>query len=355
MDDTKTNELASTIERKLHVDRKGKLGGMGRRKRVAPIVDPIAELRDLVQQHAALQKASVATSHMSSDRTARDTGEKIPCRLPLDARVQLQGVSKALSKSASGLELGMLRALREVPIWRVFLQNVYGLGPVCGAYLAVHVDIRRSEKPSQLKRYLGVAPAGRLAVGDAARSTGRLERATRGVRLGYNATMRTKLWNCSQAMLKNAARPPRSTTKYLEIWAAHKLRLLHSDRVVGGRMAASPIFSESPQMVSALGHAHSAGRWKAMSVLADDLYTVWRALEGLPVWPDWYAAKLGYAHGGDRIDVKAQGPRMLTLDEALALVGHVGRIDSPLHECLAKTKSVGDSDVADDDDEEEDF
>lgn len=47
-------------------------------------------------------------------------------------------------------------------------------------------------------------------------------------------------------------------------------------------------------------------------------HIVWRTLEGLEVWPSYYAAKLGYEHGG-KISVNA--PRKLTVEEAIALVG----------------------------------
>jgi hypothetical protein len=66
------------------------------------------------------------------------------------------------------------------------------------------------------------------------------------------------------------------------------------------------------------GHAHSYGWHKAADILIEDLYIVWRTLAGMPVWPSYYAAKLGYEHGG-KISVNA--PKMLSLDEAKALVG----------------------------------
>ena len=38
-------------------------------------------------------------------------------------------------------------------------------------------------------------------------------------------------------------------------------------------------------------------------------------------WPDWYAAKLGYMHGGK---IAVREPKMMTYDEAVAAVGDVG-------------------------------
>ncbi len=41
------------------------------------------------------------------------------------------------------------------------------------------------------------------------------------------------------------------------------------------------------------------------------------------MWPSYYAAKLGYEHGGK---VCVEAPKMITVDEALALVGNVGPV-----------------------------
>jgi hypothetical protein len=74
------------------------------------------------------------------------------------------------------------------------------------------------------------------------------------------------------------------------------------------------------------GHAHSYGWHKAADILLEDLYVVWRALEALPVWPSYYAAKLGYEHGGAPVDkvegyFKNAAPKMLTVEDAKRLVG----------------------------------
>lgn len=315
-----------------------KLGRMGRRKVAVPVVDARTELREVVSQHRALTRASVAISHMASDRTNRETGEKMRCRLPIDAQEECKAVAKAMSKRASSLASEMASKLKGQPIYDLYLSRVYGLGPVVAAYLVAFVDIRRCEKPSQLARYLGVAPCG---------PGGRLERPTRGQPIGFNRDLRSILWQAAGAMLRNAARatdgwsstikgekrdfaPAPCSSKYLDAWAAHRTRLMHSERVKDGKIVVAPqaalAAGKDPQVVSALRATNCAGRWRAMQILAEDLYTVWRAIEGLPIWPSYYAAKLGYAHGGQKIDVAAQGPRLLTVEEALELVGDVGRI-----------------------------
>lgn len=272
--------------------------------------DARAELVRLVREHAACTKQAVSLHHQRSDRKSRETGDTIKCRLPETSRAALAVAEDAVKEDASKLEALMLRQLKRIPIFTHFLLKVYGCGPVVAAYLCADIDIHKATKPSNLRRFCG------MAVID-----GRLERRTAGVKSAYNANLRTRLFQMFSAMAKNAARkftdrPIGTTSKYLDVWQGVKHRVLSSARVVDGRL-----LNGAGRSVSARGFAHSTGWHHAADVFLEDLYIVWRALECLPVWPSYYAAKLGYEHGG-KICVNA--PKTLTVDEALALVGDVG-------------------------------
>lgn len=287
-----------------------------RAKRAAATIpvheDPRAELRRLVQSHVALTKSAVAIEHMASDRTNRTTGERIPTRIPVDEAVNMLADVKRIRKAAESLETPMLRELRKLPVYKLFLSQVYGVGPVVAAYLCADIDIAKATKPSNLRRFCGMAVI-----------NGRLERRAAGVKSAYNAGVRTRLFQMFSAMAKNAAkksvdRPHGTTSKYLDVWLGVKHREMHSERVDGA--ANKWRDHEGEWRGGAKAHAHAKGWHKAADVFIEDLYIVWRAIEGLEVWPSYYAAKLGYEHGG-KISVNA--PRMLTVDDALALVGDV--------------------------------
>lgn len=287
--------------------------------------DPIAELRTLVQQHAALTRASVAIGNMTRHRKSKKTGEIIPCRLPEDVRIALIGKKKdagdkenihsaeGLKHRATLLQTPILRQLRKIPIYQHFLSKVYGCGPIVAAYLVTGIDIRdrtdrngqfKALKPSSLRMYCG------LAVDNA---TKRLVRRTAGVKNPYNAELRTRIFQMFTAMVKNAAKfpPYGKTSKYLKIWADVKHREMHSERVREGNMYRRP---SGEWHKGAGAHAAKKGWHKAADIFIEDLYVVWRALEGLPVWPSYYEAKLGFAHGGD---IAVNAPKSMTLDEAL--------------------------------------
>jgi hypothetical protein len=276
--------------------------------------DPRDELKRLVQEHVALTKKATAIANMSTDRKSRTDGAVIPSRVPADVKVEMDRVVEIMKKRAEQLESKMLRQLRQVPVYKHFLAKVFGVGPVVAAYLVAEVDITRSVKVSQLRRFCG------LAVID-----GRLERPRAGIKLGYNSKLRVRLYQAFSAMWKNAAKkttdaPCGSTTKYLAIWTDYKHRMAHSERYDATKNKLAN-FDGAGVRPGAKALIHAAGWHKAADVFIEDLYIVWRALEGLPVWPSYHAAKLGYEHGGKI--VKAE-PRMLSLEEALEVVGDVG-------------------------------
>jgi len=273
-----------------------------RRKAVASSTDPREELRRIVRQHKALVKASVAITHMSSDRKNRETGEVIVCRLPEDVQIAFQSLAQDVAKKkAEALESAMKQELKRIPIYNHFLKNVFGVGPVVAAYLVSEIDIHRAVKSSALRRFCGLAVI-----------NGRLERRAKGVKSAYSSELRTRIFQAFDSMWKNRTKGQGRMTKYLEIWVNAKHRKL--------QMATDGKINNGVRDVSAKGYSHSYGWHKAADIFLEDLYTIWRALEGLDVWPSYYAAKLGYEHGG-KISVNA--PKKLTVEEALELVGDV--------------------------------
>ena len=313
--------------------------------------DPVEELRTLVVQHKGIVRRSQTIDNISRDKVMADTGEVLKCPLPEDTAMAVREMMPLLAKDASAIESKMLKNLRQIPIWQHLLANVFGCGPVVGAYLAAMVKIQQCTYPSQLIRYCGNASI-----------DGGLEKGAKGSKRMYAQELRTRLYQMMLAMWKNAAKtsdgaPHGSTTKYLTIWTDYKARMEHSPRIVAGKNlidmdwqasaaalvnagkaevknqkvgSATRVFAiqggkRVGEFRAALKFIHSTGRLKATDVFLEDVYMVWRAIEGLPVWPSWYAAKLGYLHGGQPLREKA-GPYMLTLEDALELVGEVGAV-----------------------------
>jgi hypothetical protein len=327
--------------------------------------DPRDELRRLVIEHVGIIKRERTIDNITTDRKFQD-GTVRKCPLPADIASDIRVPLKKMEKRKRWLESAMLINLRQLPIYTEFLHDVYGCGVVVAAYLAVFVMFDRCEKPSNLIARCGNANMryddGRATLAKPGHGKTKDER-----KIHWRPELRVRLWQMMGAMWKNAAahidketgevKKPAVSTKYLEIWREYKLRMQHSQRVVGnyidldwqefsgakaleagtasvkkrvgpkGGTVMAIVDNETGKQIgevrSAKKFIHDAGRRKATDVFLEDLYTIGRTLEGLPVWPSWYAAKLGYKHGGK---VCVNAPTELTLEQAKELVGDVGAI-----------------------------
>jgi hypothetical protein len=257
--------------------------------------------------------------HMGSDRT-HETGEVIPCLLPVDGvggRDEVLLASKNQKDAADKLTSVIEKELRKLPIYTEFLSKVYGMGPLTAGYLVAYIDIHRAEKPSQLQRYCGLA----VIDGHFERRNGGPKFDAQGARTDgtgtFNQELRTRVWQSFASMYKTAGGDtPTKQSKYLDVWRNTKSRALL--RAVDGKV------ESNGKDVSAKGFASSKGWHAAAQLFIYDLYLVWRALEGLPSWTTWYDWARGYEHGRGPLP-RENTPRMLTCAEALEIVGYVGK------------------------------
>jgi hypothetical protein len=279
--------------------------------------DPRDELKRLVKLHNTHIKSSVALHHMGSDRTLHETGEVIPCLLPMDGiggRNELLQMSENQKKAATKLESAMTRELKKLPVYNLFLKNVYGVGPVVAAYLCATINIRRAEKPSQLQRYCGLAVIDghfeRRSGGPKYDPKGNLTEATG----TFNQELRTRIFQAFSSMWRTKGT---GSSKYIDIWENTRARDLLKANDKGK-------IESNGKEVSAKGHAFQKGWHVAAQLFAYDLYLVWRAIEGLPSWTTWYDWARGYEHGRGPLP-RENAPRMLTVEQALEIVGYVGK------------------------------
>jgi hypothetical protein len=283
--------------------------------------DPREELKRLVRLHNTHTRNSVALHHMGSDRKNLETGEVIPCRLPIDGvggQLELIEMSENQKKAATKLEHAIEVELRKLPVYQLFLKHVYGVGPVVAGYLCAYIDIHRSAKPSQLQRYCGVAVIDgrfeRRSSGPKYDPSGKLSPDAGGT---FNQEIRTRLFQAFSSMWRTKGD---GSSKYLDRWRDVKARSLVDERVKDGRIKVG----ESDLSIN--GHAHSKGWHAAAQLLVYDLYLAWRAIEGLPSWTTWYEWARGYEHGTAAAALPRENvPRMLTVEQALDIVGNVGK------------------------------
>lgn len=300
---------------------------LGKKREPEPVthVDPRAELRRLVQIHKALTKKAVAIGNMASDRKWKDdaTGEivLVPSNVPEHRRVEMLAVEKGLRAEARALEAAMRVQLKTQPVFREFLRQAWGIcgdgGAVTAAYIVAMVDIERCPKVSNLIRYCGFATDTKTGRSERRGQGGGAPKAAHGRYPGggegtFNNELKIKLVVAFMTLWKSGVRKDENDlshqaheSKYLKRWIDAKHTALTLPNVRLGR-------------VMHAGEAHDKGRRKATDLFLWDLYVVWRAIEGLPIWADKYATARGAMHGGGPAWI---GPRDITLDEALEMIG----------------------------------
>lgn len=329
----------------------------------AVVEDPVAELRQLRLTHQFMTKQKVRLDHMRNDKKLA-SGETWVNPIPPSVKSDLGIAQKSVERGLNEISARFEAELRKVPIYKEFLSRSYGgRGAVVATYLVTSIDIRKCEKPGHMARYCGNVPDP---------ETGMLERRkaapkANGGTGSFNQGLRTMLHLLDDSMSRNAAKftaceaheaqrpkkgakkaekeefraaqlacpdclateyPYGKTSKYLQVKEDYLVRAASSPRIdwakntiTDFRTGKTMTNTDGRTPRSAAQFVFQTARRKMLDVFLEDLYVVWRALEGLPVWPDWYAGKLGYSHGGK---IRVDAPKMLTLEEAKALVGDPG-------------------------------
>ncbi|MFA4974150.1 MAG: hypothetical protein WC683_16190 [bacterium] len=302
--------------------------------KLAPYSDkPQTALQLLAREHWRLVQHSVRLSNAICDKKVMrgpDKGKVIPCMLPEDVKADQKLMAEGVKSRADKMQPVIEAQLELMEVYRVFLRDVFGCGSVVAGYLLSEIDIRREGlKPSGVRRYCGYAvidgkaerprkdnqrwiPAEQARNREPHPLKELDERETDSgtevlvkMPLCYNAMLKSRLWQMMTAMRRNASKctnnaPYGVTNKYLEVW-------------YNAKRAAQTMQGMKP------GKADSKGMRKAVDLFLLDLYTVWRSIEGLDVWPSYYDSRRGFEHGG--IPLHEQGPRRFSTEAALQMVG----------------------------------
>lgn len=294
-----------------------------------------AELRALVLQHAAYESNCRRVNLMGKpSRKIKGVGV-VKSRLDTDVLAQYADFLKVLEEKKTNVERAMTSVLKEHPIYRDFLKDVFGLGPIFCAYFLAYVDFRLATKPSKLRMYCGSAV-----------SDGQLIRRKAGAANTFNSRLRVKLYSAMCSLMKNITKSEGTTTKYYKVWTDFAFRATNDPRYD----AETNTFDDRK---FASTHIRKKGMWKAADVLLEDLYILGRAQLGLEIWPSYYAQKLtpGFGHNGVKVDLS---PRTMTYEEALALVSDgKGKIEDGLGVRLSDILPTRGADEEEDEDEDD--
>ncbi|KAA0888726.1 transposase [Oryzomonas rubra] len=192
------------------------------------------------------------------------------------------------------------KILEDYPIYTEFMEKVKGIGPAMAGVIISEIDITKARHPSSLWKYAGLDVAddgrGRSRRKEHLQTVAYIDRdghdATRNG-ITFNPFLKTKLTGVLASSFLRAG-----DNKYRQIYDDYKHRLESHEnwqdkKVPNEKTGKDKIASEK-------AHRHNAAMRYMVKIFLIDLYTAWRALEGLPVSAPYQDAKLGYVHGGEK-------------------------------------------------------
>lgn len=185
--------------------------------------------------------------------------------------------------------------LRDYPIFTEFLEKVKGVGPAMAGVIISEFNIHKARYPSSLWAYAGLDVAddgmGRSRRKEHLRETEYTDRngkAAQRMGITFNPFLKTKLVGVLGSSFLRAGDSPYARTYY-----EYKHRLESHARyglVNDGRK------DDNERMITSKGRRHNMAIRYMVKRFLVDLYKAWRALEGLPVAPEYAEAKLGMKH-----------------------------------------------------------
>jgi len=270
--------------------------------------NPKGQLRRVVAQYEALTDEIKATKQRTGDyvMTGEDgeVTEIRPSPLSEEQKEIFRKVGEALERGKKSLEPEMRRLMKAFPAYELFLEKVRGCGTITAAKLLADIDITRCAKVSGLHRVCG------MAVRVDGEGKGHAQRAQAGITLDFHNRLKVGLYQMFSSLTKDAKR---EESPYWQRLIGYKHRMLTGGRydeatnTFDGRKGGRAIINDMSYRPAA-------------QLFLEDLYLVWRAVEGLPVWPSYHAGKMGHVHEG-RIVVKDAS--LITVGQALEIVGMV--------------------------------
>ncbi len=224
-------------------------------------------LKILVRAHYDYQHERTALDGRLGQKKDGDKKKKTPERddyllLPLIERREF------MLEMEHKTEKEIAKEIHKYPLWKNFLQNVKGCGPMMAAVMMTEFDIHKAPTVSNLWSFAGLAPG--------------KDKKKKGTKCPFNQFLRAKLCGVLGSGFLKANSP------YREHYDNTRHRL---EAMNWGMDSPNPTDKNKPKA----NHQHRAATRKMVKEFLKDLYVAWRTLEGLPVRKPYDPAN---PHGG---------------------------------------------------------
>lgn len=227
-------------------------------------------------------------------RKADGTDQEIGARdFDSEFLAYLTAVSDHSRQQEKIIERMLLAALKQWSIYTEFLSKVKGVGPIVSAWIISEIDIERATTVSKIWQYAGLNPS--LVRGTKRKEVKgkpvlyvtdefvRGDKKTPGFVAPFNGKLRTVLVGVlADGFIK-------SQSPYcMNFYYPYKERLAQEDNLIAGE--------ETAWKDVKAGRRDRAAKRYMIKEFLKDLYSHWRALEGLPVRPPYSEEYLGKKH-----------------------------------------------------------
>ena len=254
------------------------------RERIRVLVRTLYDFQDMrIRMANRLKLKKDDSSQKRTDMVLDEESIPILREVKDDAKKMEQKLAKAIEAE-----------LKELDIWKHFLKDIKGIGPLMAGVIVSEYDIYEASTVSKMWQFTGVNPGmvrGRkFADGEDDKKIivktdemVRGDKLTPGFLAPFNKWLRTKMCGVLGASFLKASSP------YAEIYYNEKTRLENSDHIceTTGKMWKD---EKKP------GHRHNAAIRKMIKIFLQDLYQAWRTLEGLEVRKPYQEEYLGHKH-----------------------------------------------------------
>jgi hypothetical protein len=247
--------------------------------------DILAMLR---KSHARITDAVIETSR--NIRPDRFVGDEL---VSTYTEFALISHYVALLKAEQDHFRRLLNVIKDMPIQKMFLNGITGIGPAMAAVIISEIDIHKARHASSIWRLAGLDVA-EDGFGRSKRKEHLIEReytdrdgntATK-MSITFNPFLKSKLIGVlGPSFLKTGS-------SYSAIYYDYKNRLK-------SRVSANPELAKHDDYRVRMTpkHIHNCAIRYMVKMFIIDLYSAWRKLEGLPVSKPYAEEKLGLVHG----------------------------------------------------------
>ena len=234
------------------------------------------KIRELVEVYYDYQDCRVGTSNrLAVKKDGEEQNKEFP-QVPLKEIPEIVDILDNARDLENNISKLIKNELKGIPIYEKFLKKVKGCGYIMSAVLISYIDIEKATNASKIVQYAGLNSG--MVLGKKKNDKGEIvttgdlvrgDKATKGYLLPYNKKLKTKLLGVlADCFIK-------SNSQYKVYYDNYKTRLSNSEAFVNGT---NRKWKDEPK-----AHIDRASRRYMVKIFLQDLYGVWRSIEGLEV------------------------------------------------------------------------